>query len=428
MDILNYYRKFIEKSRSFCTRLAANIRDGFCICITKLRSFCAELAANIRNDCRTFTTKLKSFCAAYLNVKRTDIFLIVAVVAVLAYIIVNHAVKAVNGPARINISISSQCADLFGREAVDALIQEFEKQHPNLRIQEAVDGADIVFFDDSEYRNLVNDSALSLVSFMDLFIYNIDILQAANLDRPPKTRAEFLNAARVVAENDTVSAFALSLSPTNPLALRRDIYPWLWASGVDIHAIDLAGDNPALPRTVADTIAFFGQLHRDKLLAPGTFETTGMQRLQEFAEGKIAMMSISARDLAFLQNNAHGITFGITALPTPAQGKNRVGLSSIYAGINGNSAISDEARILLSFLAKKSNALAEAIGAVPGSYPGVFAGEHIAKNPLYTKAWEIFEAADIVEYKPGRPSEEAFNQLLWEKLVETFDIQAVESN
>jgi len=425
MDILNYCRKCIKKSRSLCAELAAGIRNGCRAFMIKARTLCARLAAGIQNGCRTFIIKARAFCAEYVNVKRTDVFMIIAVLAVLAYIIVNHSCETVNEPERINITISSQCGDLFGKDTVSALIQEFEEQNPHLRIQEAAafagDGADIVFFDDSEYRSLINNTALPLVSFMDLFIYNIDILQAANLDRPPKTRVEFLAAARAVTESKAASAFALGLNPADPLALRRDIYPWLWANGVDINAIDLSGDAPAFPRALNDTIAFLGQLNRENLLAPGTFAATGTQRLQEFTEGKIAMMTISARDIAFLRNNAHGITYGITALPTLTQGKNRLGLSGIYAGISGDSAVLDEAGVFLSFLAKKSNVLAKAIGAVPGSYPGGLAGEYIMQDPVYSKAWEIFEAADIIEYKPDQPSEEAFNILIREKLAEAFE-------
>jgi ABC-type glycerol-3-phosphate transport system substrate-binding protein len=386
--------------------------------------------------------KVRAFCVAHLNVKPLDIFLIIAVIMALVYIFVNRSCEAVNEPRHIkrtNINISSQCVNLFGRDTVDALIQEFEKLNPELQIQEvaADDSADIVFFDDSEFDSLMNASAPAslnfyrpLVSFMDVFIYNIDILKAANLDRPPKTRAEFLTAARAVeaqgaedpeADEGPVFAFALGLSPADPLALRRDFYPWIWASGVDISSIDLSEDNPALPRTVTDVIAFFGQLNREELLAPGTFEKTGAQRLQEFAEGKIAMMTISARDIAFLLNDTHGITVGITALPAITQGKNRLGLSSLYAGISSAGTVPNEARIFLSFLAEKSDVLAEALGAVPGKFPGDFAGEYIEKNELYSKAWDIFEAADIVEYKPGQPSEEAFNRLVREKLVEVFE-------
>jgi len=433
MDILNYYHKLIEKSRSFCAKYL-----------------------NVRN-LKKFVEKAKAFCAAHLNVKPIDIFLIIAVVMALGYIAVNRSCEQASEPGhikrvkRIDITISSQWGALFGRDTVDSFIQEFEEQHPELRIQEvtqeaAADGdsgdsvADIVFFDDGEFGSLMNAEALAspdsyrpLVSFMDVFIYNIDILKAANLDRPPKTRAEFLAAARAVkaqgaeapevqgADEVPVSPFALGLSKADPLALRRDFYPWIWASGVDIQSIDLSGENPALPRAVTDAIAFFGQLDREELLAPGTFETTGAQRLQEFAEGKIAMMTLSARDIAFLQNSAPGITLGITALPAITQGKNRLGVSTLYAGISGASAVPDEAGLFLAFLAEKSNVLAEALGAVPGKLPGGFAGEYIEKNELYAKAWDIFEAADIVEYQGGEPDEEEFNRIIREKLAEAFE-------
>ena len=440
IDILNYCRKRIKKSRSFLKK-HLNAKKAKKL-VKKAKSFLTarlNVKKHVKN-LKKLVERAKAFCAAHLNVRRIDVFLIIAVIAALAYVVVNHSCEAVNGPERINIVISPQCGSLFGRDTVDALIREFEGQHPNLRVRvqeaEAPGAADIVFFDDGDFSGAINTPApISLVSFMDIFIYNIDILQAAGLDRPPKTRAEFLTAARAVqaageadeaANEAPVSAFALGLSPADPLALRRDFYPWIWANGVDINSIDLSGENPALPRAVADIVALFGQLNREKLLAPGTLEKTGSERLQEFAEGKIAMMTVSARDIAFLLNSADGITFGITALPATMQGKNRLGLSGIYAGISGDSAVPDEAKVFLSFLAKKSDALAEAIGAVPGSFPGVFAGDHIAKEPLYAKAWEIFGAADIVEYKPGQPSEEAFNHLVREKLVEALEIKESE--
>jgi len=346
----------------------------------------------------------------------------------MVYIVVNHPVGTVIAPEHTtNVNISPRCAELFGKETVDALIMEFEKLNPDLRIREADPDApdsDIVFFDDGESGSLMNVALL--VSFMDLFAYNINILEEANLDRPPKSRAEFLAAAKAVAEKDadgTVFPFALGLSPDDPLALRRDFYPWVWASGVDINALDLSGDNPPLPRALNETIALFGQLNREKLLAPDTFERTRAQRLTEFAENKIAMMTISARDLVYLRDSEYGITFGITTLPALTQGKNRLGLSGIYAGIDSDSAVPDEARKFLSFLAKNSDVLAEAIGAVPGSFPAVFAGDHIARDPLFAKAWEIFGASDIVDYKPGQPSEEKFNRLISEKLIDALKIK-----
>jgi multiple sugar transport system substrate-binding protein len=364
-----------------------------------------------------------------------DILLGVAAVTVLVFIIVNRANKTIDESKRIDISISSQCGDLFGSDTLDALIREFEEQNPGLRIKPAapdgqvgIDDADIVFFDDSGFNGLENNAFLhveTLVSFMDLFFYNIDILKAVNLDRPPKTRAEFLSAARAVAKNDTdsplqktVFPFALGLSPTDTMALRRDFYPWVWVNGGDIPPLGISEENEKLPRAHTDIIAFFEQLNREELLAPGSFEKTGTQRLEEFAEGKIAMLTASARDIPFVLQNADNITFGITTIPSTAQGKNRLGLLYIYAGINSACTVPAEARIFLSFIAEKSQVLAESLGAVPGSFPGAFPGEYIAEDTLYSKAWDIFEAADIVGYKPTRLFEEELNSVIREKLAE----------
>ena len=495
VNIFNYYHKFIGKSRSFCTGVIRKIKSFCTRTVRKLKSFSTDVVRKLKSFCtgafwklKSFSTEfiqiLKSFCTDVIRKLRTfcievvqklrslsksikhiplpqgriiDIVLFAVAIVLLVFFFVNRAYKAVNEPERVNIVISSQGENIFGRNIIDALIQEFEEQNPDLRVQEitqeaaAVDeaavvgarGADIVFFDDGGYSSLIKDSALaslasyhhaeaqtgkwalSLVTFMDLFIYNIDILQAANLDRPPKTRAEFLAAAKAVVENNAASseqesvfAFALGLSPSDPLALRRDFYPWVWADGGEIR---LESAEPALPRAVTDAIAFFGQLNREGLLAPGTFEKTGAQRLEEFAQGKIAMMTVSARDIAFLQNSARGITFGITTLPVMTRGKDRLGLSNIYAGINSDCTLPDEAWRFLAFFAGKKDIIAEALGAVPGSFPDVFAGEYIAQDPLYSKAWDIFEAADIVEYEPGQPFEEELNRLIREKLAEAFE-------
>ncbi|MDR0495763.1 MAG: extracellular solute-binding protein [Treponema sp.] len=371
------------------------------------------------------------------GIKRLDLFLLLATVAVLTAIAVQYARRPPdNQPKRVDISISPQCIALFG-SAIDALIQEFEEQNPDLRIQAAEQKADIIFFDDEEFNGLINESALAslspyiqtearngqwaltLVSFMDVFVYNIDILQAANCDRPPKTRAEFLAAARAVAGSasspkagqEAVFPFALGLSQTDPMALRWNFYPWFWANGGDITTID------ATDKILLDTISFLKQLNRERLLAPGTFEKTKTQRLQEFAEGKIAMMAASARDIAFLQNNAHGITFGITAIPATAQGKNRLGLSGIYAGISGDCTLPDEAWTFLAFIAGKQQILADAVNAVPGSFPPVFFGDYSENDPLYSKARDIFEAADISEYQPDQQSDE-INDIIRMKLTE----------
>jgi ABC-type glycerol-3-phosphate transport system substrate-binding protein len=408
VNILYYYRKFKEKSSAF-------------------------------------------FYAVRLPGKWINIILLAVLIVVIALVVLSRFDGSPGKSRHIDISVSPQFENLFGKELASALIMDFEEQRPDLRITKVEEGADILFFDDSEFSRLrsglkllslnpyiaantqngameqnvpeqnVRDQdtqwALPLMSFMDLLFYNIDILQAANFDRPPKTHAEFLAVARAVSNTNAGqnAVYSFALDPADPQVARRNIYPWIWAAGGEIYAAS-ANDAPALSRIAVDTIAFFGQLYREGLLSPE--RKTGAQRLEEFAEGKIAMIASSARDLAFLQSGARNINFGVTAIPGTTQGKNRLGLSKIYAGISADSALPDEAWAFLSFIAGKSQVLAEALTAIPGSIPTVFPGEYIVKDPLYSKAWDIFEAAEIVDYRSDDPSEEETERLVREKIRE----------
>jgi len=372
---------------------------------------------------------------------RIDLILVAASVAVLVLIVSSQFIRKVIQPRRIDISVSQGGENLFGADTLAALVREFEEHNPALRIRIAADNsADILFFDDGEIGSLLAGSALAslkpyvhsetqaeqwaipLVSFMDVFLYNIDILQEAGSDRPPKTRADFLAAAGAVSAQGAAQPLALGLSREDPLALRRDLYPWIWAAGGDLR--QGGGDNGetiTLSKTATDIIAFFGQLSSEGFLAPGSLETTRAQRLAEFAGGSIAMMAASSRDIPLLQRSAPGLNFGVTAMPQTAQGKNRLGLSGIYAGISSACALSDEAWAFLAFVAGRKQVLEEALSAVPGSHPSAFPGAYITADPLYSKAWDIFEAADIVEYHPADPLEEETSRVIREKLEEALE-------
>jgi len=405
---------------------------------------------SILNYSRKLMEKSKAFFSAHG--KWINIILLAALIVVIALIVIS---RISGGPGisrhHIDISVSPQFENLFGRELSDALIKDFEKQHPDLRVTKVSEGADILFFDDSEFGRLRSGSkllalnpynaantqegeasidqdapeqdaqwALPLMSFMDLLFYNIDILQTANFDRPPKTRAEFLAVAKALTDTgagqDSVYSFALDLSQ----GARMSVYPWIWAAGGEISASPRSdapsNETPALSRTALDTIAFFGQLNREGLLSP--VRETGAWRLEEFAKGKIAMITGSARDIAFLQNSAGSLNFGITTIPGTTQGKSRLGLSKIYAGISAGCALPDEAWVFLSFIAEKGPVLAEALSAIPGSLPAAFPGDYIVKNPLFSKAWDIFEAAEIVDYRSDDPAEEETERLVMRKIRE----------
>ena len=401
------------------------------------------------------------------DIKRIDHLLFLAAIVLLTvFAAFNLFSRNTAGSPRAALLVDRHCEELFGGDIVAALIQEFEERHPELRIDlEDADGEaagnrpsppDIVFFDEGQFSGMARRDALlslnsymrteaetdlqtdlrtiPLVSFMDLLFYNIEILRAAGFDRPPKTRAEFLACAKAVSGLQTGTAdagasgaadvygAALSLSPDDPLAPRRDVFSWIWAAGVDMQPAAGAAGPYFGDKAAVDVIVFLGELNREGALAPGTFVKTGADRLDDFARGKIAMMIASSRDIQRLRQEMGGAVFGVTNIPgSPSTGKSKVGLSAIYAGVSAGCGRPDDAWTFLSFLAEKGPVLAEKLGASPGSLPGIFPGggfpgDYIKEDPDYSKVRDIFEAAETVQGFSGNPRADALERIVREEL------------
>jgi ABC-type glycerol-3-phosphate transport system substrate-binding protein len=267
---------------------------------------------------------------------------------------------------------------------------------------------------------------IPLVSFMDILFYNIDLLKAEGFDRPPKTREEFLACARAMAARREGAASAqgrggaygtaLALSPGDRLGIRREIFPWAWAAGAAIirdGQVDFSG------RPAVETLRFLGQLHTEGLLSPGSFDKTRAQKNGEFARGTIAMMTGSTEDIPLLRKRMGDAAFGITQIPGPAgfAGKPAAGSSSWYAGISASCEYPDEAWTFLTVLAEKSPLLAARVRAVPGSGPQ----DYITGDDFYAKAWDIYEASDLIREFSGFPEGDELEALIREELPPLFE-------
>jgi multiple sugar transport system substrate-binding protein len=241
--------------------------------------------------------------------------------------------------------------------------------------------------------------AAPLVSAVDLLIYNIPLLQEAGFDRPPRTRNDFLVYARTIRalggedrEGGPVYGLALGLSPPDPRGLRRDIYSWFHASGL---ALVNDGKPEFGGRPYTETLEFLATLNREGLIAPGSFSSSGAERIEDFIRGAAAMMIVSSRDLRYIREKMGSDTVGVTLIP-PANtytGKPVLGLSTSYAALGAESPYPDEARALLSFLLERSALLAEALALAPGT--GSYS-PHISMDPLLDKIWDFYEAAELV--------------------------------
>jgi ABC-type glycerol-3-phosphate transport system substrate-binding protein len=235
--------------------------------------------------------------------------------------------------------------------------------------------------------------AAPLVSSMDILFYNIELLQSAGFDRPPKNQGEFLAAARAVSDpaNDRYGA-ALALAAENPQGVYRDILSWLWMSGASL--IQDGSPQFNAPSIIAG-LGFLKNLHTEGILSPGSFSKTEEDKMGEFISGRTAMMISSVSDIPRVREK--GPSFGITTLPGPAlyAGKPIFGVSSWYAGIPRGGPHREEALLFLGFLADQASRLGAAAHAVPPSGMGSgAAGDYISGDPLYSKALDIYESGD----------------------------------
>jgi multiple sugar transport system substrate-binding protein len=243
--------------------------------------------------------------------------------------------------------------------------------------------------------------AAPLIFAVDLLVYNIPLLQQAGFDRPPRTRNDFLLYARTIkalnGENQAPNrgaayGLALGLSPLDPRGLHRDIYSWFHASGLPLA-------NNGKPefggRPYTETLEFLATLNREGLIAPGSFSSSGAERIEDFIRGAAAMIIVSSRDLQYIREKMGSDTIGITLIP-PADtytGKPVLGLSTWYAAVSAESPYPDESRALLQFLQERSTLLAEALALSPGT--GSYS-PHISMDPLLDKIWDLYEEAELV--------------------------------
>jgi ABC-type glycerol-3-phosphate transport system substrate-binding protein len=316
-------------------------------------------------------------------------------------------------PLRLVISIGEALESTHLKTLIGAYLQDVQAGAPaeiNIEVDNAAAGPDIIITqghllagDIAKGRYLVLDPylhsesawggwALPLVSAMDVLVYNIPLLQEAGFDRPPRTRTEFLRYARALKETGRY-ALALGLNPADSRAVERDLFSWIYASGLSLVR---EGKPEFTGRSYTAALDFFSQLNQEELLAPGTFSASGAQRIEDLAQGRAAMMVASVKDLRQLREKMGEEAIGITLIP-PADdypGRPVFGLCTWYAGIGAESPHPGEAWELLRYLEEHRAILAETLALVPGS--GSVA-PYIAVDPLLDKAWDMYEAADTVQ-------------------------------
>jgi multiple sugar transport system substrate-binding protein len=379
---------------------------------------------------------------------RTDLFLLLIIVVLICIpILINQFKKADEAAKRVSLYLSPHCEEVLGVGVTEILIKDFMEKNPDLlvRLYESEIEPDIFIFDEGVYNALVAEGilsrlngyfvsedapsghaeepeavlAVSLVSFMDLFFYNINILKENGYERPPKTRDELIAFSRTLSGND-IAGITISINSEDSYSLSRDIFSWIWAAGGDFWAGE--GGPVVNTRPIISDLSFFGRLYSDKLLAPGIFELTEEKQLEEFAQGRVAMIIASSRAIPYLREKMGDAAFGISTIPVPAAaGKYNICLSGIYAGVSANSENPEAAWRFIEFLTAHSQLFCEMFKAVPGVVSDAIPGEYVKVDPFYLKAQDIYESSRIVKGFSGIPGGEEYENIIREELKVFFE-------
>lgn len=255
--------------------------------------------------------------------------------------------------------------------------------------------------------------ALPLVSFMEVLFYNAGLLQAAGFDRPPKSRGDFLSSVRALKEAG-VSGFAMALDDASPLAVYREIFPWIRSSGMmgtGADSLDFSA------QAVSSTLDFLSELHWEGLLSPDVFSKTREEKIEDFINRRTAMISASLPDIHLIRRRMGDEAFGITIVP-PSQdypGKTGLDLSGWYIGINRQSSNKEAAWAFLSFLMEKAPVIAAAAHTIP-----VNTVDYVEEDPFYAKAYDIYAAAEAGSALTGITESEGLALIIHEELRNLF--------
>jgi ABC-type glycerol-3-phosphate transport system substrate-binding protein len=245
----------------------------------------------------------------------------------------------------------------------------------------------------------IEDTAITLFSFIDVLYYNVDILKNAGFSRPPKDRSEFIEYARTLAGSKELLpgyVLAFALSENSSRGVYDDVFPWIWAAGVRL----INDGNPVVnSRQVVESLAFLSALNNEGLIAPDTFRADAARKLEHFISGEVAFMVAPTVYVKQVRERMGDEAFGITSVPAPDNyfGRPLLATAGWALGVHSGSQLKEEARLFAEFLAGKDSAFSEQTGAVPGN------GAPPARDAFYSKVWDIAISGESARDFAGLP-------------------------
>jgi multiple sugar transport system substrate-binding protein len=255
-----------------------------------------------------------------------------------------------------------------------------------------------------------------VASFVYPIFLNMDLLKAAGIAKAPTNRTEFLAAARKLTNpGKNQYGFVLPLSLQSPNGIQNDVMSWVWASGKSM----LKAGKPDLTNAdVISALKFIQSMYKEGLISPGSFAKQEQDKVEEFVNGRVAMMVDTLAHINMIRERNPNLNFAVSAIPAADGYSGRRGLP--YAawgiGVSENSKHKAEAWKLVSYL--MSPAVNSKIVSIAHAFPGNVKAkpDWFANDALFSKGFEIFQTGKLANEFTGLPVAEELMRMFDEEI------------
>jgi multiple sugar transport system substrate-binding protein len=309
---------------------------------------------------------------------------------------------------------AGKIADVVGLDG--AWVADLKKQGALADLSELMKDAK---YDESQLAAQVKieDSTymIPVVNFIYPLFTNDDLLKKAGVNAPPSTRTEFADAAKKIsAQGGGAKGWALPLSLETPNGIQNDVMSWNWASGGSMMK---DGKPDVTNPEVKETVEYVKSLWDAKVIAPGALTMKEQDKVEEFTNGRVAMMIDSLAHVNLIRESNKDLKFSISAIPAKDgyTGKRGIPYASWGIGVSDQSKNKEEAWKLVDFLMQEAN------NAELSTVANAFPGNKTAVPGFVEKDEALKVAFDI--YKAGYPANEFTGLPVAEELMRSFDEQ-----
>jgi multiple sugar transport system substrate-binding protein len=262
-------------------------------------------------------------------------------------------------------------------------------------------------YDQTQIADIIKVNGQSVMFPLASFVYpvfvNLDLAKAAGVDKLPSNRTEFAEAAKKMTNaGNNQYGWVLPLSLQNPGGIQNDVMSWVWASGASM----LKDGKPDLENdAVVGTLEYIKSLQDAGVISPGIFAKKEQDKVEEFVNGRVAMMVDSLAHINLIRERNPKLNFGISALPAVDgyDGKRGLPYASWGIGISNSSEHKAEAWKLVEYL--MSPDVNSRLVSIANAFPGnVHAKPDFSKSdPLFEEAFKIFQSGRLANEFVGLP-------------------------